>query len=69
MKIIVSHYRALNFGDKKGISTQGIFAGVDDLKKRIVERGLDKGEVLRVEREHNGKWLFVENITIPKDGD
>ena len=62
----VDRYRALNLdGDKsKGISTQGIFAGIDDIKQHIANRGLDKGEVLRVEREHNEKWIFVQNIVI-----
>jgi hypothetical protein len=63
----VNRYRALNLdGDKsKGISTQGVFAGIDDVKQYIAERGLDKGEVLRVEQERDGKWIFVQNIVIP----
>jgi hypothetical protein len=63
----VDRYRALNLdGDKStGICTQGIFAGVDGIKQYIVERGLDKGEALRVEKERDGKWIFVQNIVIP----
>lgn len=63
----VAHYRALNLdGDiKKGICTEGTFASVSDLEKRIIKRGIDNGEVLRIEREHNGKWIFERNIAIP----
>lgn len=60
----VYNYRAKNI--MGGICAEGRFTGLHQLENSIIDRGLGKGEKLRVEREHNGEWVFVINIVIPE---
>lgn len=62
-----SVYRVMELDGKKPI-TQGYWDGVEGVKAYLIKRNEKMTEkdtgTFRLERDHNGKWVFVQNFVI-----
>lgn len=56
-------YRVFRFGESKP-TTQGTFESPEAVMNYLKKRGLDGEGAYRIEREYNGKWIFITNKTL-----